>query len=220
MKPDPPSPYVEHVMSAFVSVKDYMHEDVRIAVDATEKEILIAYHKASGVTCVPGLTMVQQPALHQKVLEFGDIVMQGLLNRIHKDDDKEVSFLYFRMELYQNASFSVFILRQSRKDAVLCGKAACTNADAAQPQQKNAAVNVVSYFSDFSEIYLRFLSNFISLILIVKFFIVFICIFSQILVSRQKYILKFELTLEGGRKSLRVYRRNCDCSRPAFHGKM
>jgi hypothetical protein len=32
--------------------------------------------------------------------------------------------------------FSIFVLRQSRKDADLCGKAACTDAVAAQPQQK------------------------------------------------------------------------------------
>jgi len=77
-------------MSAFVNVREYMHENVRIAVDESEKEILIAYHKASGVQILPGATLSQQPPLHTKVLEFLDTVMGDLLGRVQKDDDKEV----------------------------------------------------------------------------------------------------------------------------------
>jgi len=82
--------YVEHVMSAFVNVRDYMHENVRIAVDESEKEILIAYHKSSGVQFLKGAPLSQQPQLHAKVIEFLDTVMNDLLGRVQKDDDKEV----------------------------------------------------------------------------------------------------------------------------------
>jgi hypothetical protein len=54
-------------------------------------------------------------------------------NRVHKYIFETIS-----MQLYRDASSSVLILRQSRKDVFLCGEAACTNAVAAQPQQKNA----------------------------------------------------------------------------------
>jgi hypothetical protein len=45
---------------------------------------------------------------------------------------------------------SVFVLRQSRKNVFSCGKIACTNTVAVQPQRKNAKIN---YYCSFSLIY-------------------------------------------------------------------
>ncbi|PRP78553.1 hypothetical protein PROFUN_13610 [Planoprotostelium fungivorum] len=84
------SRYIDHVASAFAGVREYFHEDVKVEVDSAEKEILLALHKASGVQYVPCAPVVSQPALHNNVVQYMDVYLPAIIERITKDVDKEV----------------------------------------------------------------------------------------------------------------------------------
>lgn len=71
-------------MSALAEVEYHWHEDIRVAVDESQKEILLAIYKATGATT----------PLHPQVIQFSDILIPKLLTRVLKDDQKEVSYLW------------------------------------------------------------------------------------------------------------------------------